>query len=100
MSGGEGNTPMQLPDLVKPAPQPKISPEPLPMMQRAEHLLGWHDGGAAALLSSLQTNGELRKELTQHCCVCVGNGCQTRAGSKHTLKKHIVSFLPHVMRML
>ena len=88
MSGGEGNTPVQLPDLVQPAPQPKVSSEPLPMIQRAEHLLGWHDGGAAALLSSLRTNVELRKELMQHCCVCRQWMSDSRRFKTHIEKAH------------
>ena len=88
MSGEEGKTLTQLPDLVKPAPQPKVSSEPLPMMQRAEHLISWHEGGAAALLSSLQSNVDLRKELMQHCCVCRQWMSDPRRFKTHIEKAH------------
>ena len=44
--------------------------EPVPLSQRKELVRSWIQGGSQALLASLDSVSELRKEMREHCCIC------------------------------
>jgi len=62
--------------------------EPIPLAKRSAILERWHDKGISSLLQSLSDEPELRKELTQHCCLCRQWMSDARRFKAHVQKSH------------
>ena len=54
----------------EPAQSSESPAEPKPIAQRVNLLQTWVSEGTRGILSSLASQPDLKKELTQHCCLC------------------------------